>query len=169
MKNLLKLTLAAALMVTVAMPAMAQKFGYVNTREIVFGLPEVKTIEENLRKMGEDFMLQIEEMQVEGNRKMDEYQKTEATMTDAMKRLKQEEINNIGQRIQELQESAQQEMANKEEELMQPLLEKARVAIETVMKAQGLAGVFEAQVLVAKDDTMMVDITPLAKKELGVE
>ncbi len=167
MKNVLKLTLAAALLVA-AMPAMAQKFGYVNTREVVFGLPEVKSIEENLQKMSDEFVLQIEEMQVEGNKKLDEYQKTEATMTDAMKRLKQEEIQNISQRIQELQESAQQELSAKEDELMQPLLEKARVAIETVMKAQALAAVFEAQVLVSKDDSQMVDVTPLAKKQLGI-
>ncbi len=168
MKNVLKLTFAVALMAA-AMPAMAQKFGYVDTREVVFAQPEVETIKENLEKLSNEFMLQLEEMQVEGNRKVDEYQKTEATMTDAMKRLKQEEIQNIEQRMQELQEAAQAEMMEREEALMKPLVDKARAAIESVMKAQGLAGVFDAQVLVSKDNTLMVDVTPLAKKELGIQ
>jgi outer membrane protein len=167
MKNVLKLTLAAALMVA-AMPAMAQKFGYVDTRAVVFALPEVESIKSNLEKLSNELILQIEEMQVEGNRKLDEYQKTEATLSDAMKRLKQEEIENIGRRIEERQEAAQTELAQKEEELMKPLIDKARAAIESVMKAQGLAGVFDAQVLVCQDNTQMVDVTPLAKKQLGL-
>lgn len=167
MKKALKLTLAVALM-AMAMPAVAQKFGYVDTREVVFSMPEVEVIKGNLEKLAEELGLQIEEMEVEGNRKMDEYQKTEATMTDEMKRLKQEEIQNIGRRIQELEAAAQRTMSEREDALMQPLIDKARAAIETVMKAQGLAGVMDAQVLVCKDDTHMIDVTPLAKKELGI-
>lgn len=164
-----KIIVALLFVCVAAAPASAQKFGYVNTQEVVFGLPEVKTVEQNLQKLGEEFMLQIEEMQVEGNKKVDEYQKTEATLTESMKRLKQEEIQNIGQRIDELQTSARQELASKEEEFMAPLIEKVRTTIDSVMKAQGLAGVFEQQVLIAIDNAQMVDLTPLVKKELGVE
>lgn len=167
MKKVVKLTFAVVLMAA-AMPVMAQKLGYVDTRTLVMAMPEVKEVEANLKKMSEEFMLQIEEMTVESNKKQDEYQKTEATMSDAIKRLKQEEIINARQRIQELYESSEQELSNKEDELMKPLIEKARVAIETVMKAQGLAGVFEGQALVCTDAAQMLDVTPLAKKQLGI-
>jgi outer membrane protein len=167
MKKALKLTLAVAMM-AMAMPSMAQKFGYVDSREIAMALPEVATIKENLQKLGQELSLRIEEMQVEFNRKVDEYQKTEATLTDTMKRLKEEEIQSLGQRIQELQEAAQAQMAEKEAELTRPLIEKATAAVEAVMKAQGLAAVFETMALVSMDKAQMVDVTPLAKKHLGI-
>ncbi len=168
MKNILKLTLAVATLLAVAVPASAQKFGYVDSRELVFALPDIKEVETNIQKMGEDFMLKMEEMQVEGNKKLDAYQKEEATLSETIKRSRQEEISAIGQRIEELQAQARVQMASKEEELMEPLIEKVRVAIEAVMKAQGLAGVFEGQALASVDDTQMVNVTPLVKKQLGI-
>ncbi len=167
MKTILKLTFAAALLVA-ALPASAQKFGYVNSEELVMSLPEIETVKADLQKLGEQFMLQIEEMQVEFNNKLDEYQKTEATLTESIKALRQEELTNISQRIQQLQEQGQRELSAKEGELMAPLVEKVRSAIESVMRAQSLAGVFEGQALVTVDDTFMTDVTPLVKIFMGI-
>lgn len=162
------LLMAAVVFAATATGASAQKFGYVNSQEVVFALPDVKDVEANLQKMGEEWMLQIEEMTVEGNKKVDEYQKTEATLSEVMKQQKQAEIQGLSQRIDELRTQAQSEMDAKETELMKPLIDKVRVAIETVMKAQGLAGVFEGGALVTTDPAQMTDVTPLVKKQLGV-
>ncbi len=51
---------------------------------------------------------------------------------------------------------------------MQPLIDKVRTAIETVMKREGLAGVFEGQVFVSVDDSQVTNLTPIVKTQLGV-
>jgi outer membrane protein len=171
MKNIFKLTLlAAALVVACGMSttASAQKFGYVNSREVVFAMPEIKQVEADMKTLQEEIMTQLEGMSVERNRKMEDYQKNQATLTDAVRQMRQEEIARVEQSIQERYTKGQEEVADAEAKLMEPLIEKARAAIEAVMKAQGLAGVFEGEALVAIDDTLMVNVTPLAKKHLGI-
>jgi outer membrane protein len=164
-----KIIIALLFVCFAALPASAQKFGYVNSQELILALPDTKLVEENLAKMGDEYTLQIEEMQVEGNKKVEAFQKEEATLSESMRQIRREEITNIGQRIEQLSSRAQQEMAAKEAEMLEPIIEKVRAAIEKVMKAQGLAGVFEIQALISTDPAQMVDVTPLAKKELGIE
>lgn len=167
MKNALKLTLALLFMAA-AMPTMAQKFGTVNSQEVISALPEVKEVEANLKKMQEEFGLQYEEMMVEGNKKIDEYQKTRETLTESMRSIREQEINNIQERLQELEARAQSETEAKYAELMKPVVEKARTAVEAVMKAKGLAGIFSTEVFVTTDPVQVVDITADVKKHLGI-
>lgn len=167
MKNVLKLAFAAIFAVA-ALPAMAQKFGTVNSQEVVMALPEVKEVQANLQKMSEEFALQMEEMQVEGNKKLDEYNKTRETLTENIRAIREQEINNISERIQQLQEDAQAALSAKQEELMKPLIEKARAAMEAVMKAKGLAGVMSTEVFLCTDPAQVIDITADVKTHLGV-
>ena len=60
-------------------------------------------------------------------------------------------------------------MGKKREELYQPILAKAEVAVQAVAKAEGFAYVFDTanQALVYFDGG--IDITPLVKTKLGIK
>lgn len=171
MKSIFKLTLAMAalLLVSATNAASAQKFGYISFAELVFAMPDVKDVDENLQKLQQEFTDQLEQMQVELNKKMDEYQKTSETMTASIRQLKEQEMDNLNQRMREFYSKAMEDLEAERNKLMEPVIAKARAAVDSVMKAQGLAGVFDSQAMVSMDTSMMTDVMPLVKQQLGIQ
>ena len=69
MKKALKLTLAVALMMG-ATSLYAQKFGRINSQEIVMAMPETKEMQTNLETFGKELNENIETINVEFNNKL---------------------------------------------------------------------------------------------------
>ena len=74
----------------------------------------------------------------------------------------------MSNRGRELQGLAQQAIAQEEQELMTPVLEKAQAAIKSVAQANGMLAVFEDAAMIYFDEVNMTNLTPLVKKELGI-
>ena len=74
MKKAIKLTLAFALVMG-STTLFAQKFGRINTQEIIMSMPETKTMQENMETFAKELQDNIETMNVEFNTKLQEYQK----------------------------------------------------------------------------------------------
>ena len=87
MKNVLKLTLAVVC-VMFSTSLFAQKIGRINTQEIIINMNEFKEANTQLEAYAKDLSAQLETIQVEFNNKLQEYQKAESTMTDAVRQLK---------------------------------------------------------------------------------
>ncbi|MEE1099077.1 MAG: OmpH family outer membrane protein [Alistipes sp.] len=167
MKKVLKLTLLMA-MVLCTSSIFAQKFGRINVNEIITVMPETREAQTNFEAYRQDLANTIETMQVELNTKYQAFQKDEATLTESMKQLKWKEIQDLSARIEEFQQSAQQEMQQKYAELMNPVHEKAMAAIKKVAQAGGYLVVFETASLVYMDEAQLTDIAPEVKAELGI-
>lgn len=149
--------------------ASAQKFGYVDVQEIMMQMPGLDSVQTKLQAFYQDLMSRLEVMQVEQNKKFDEYQKSASTLSEAVKKDKERELAGLGQRIQEFQQQAQLDLQAKEQELSQPLLDKIDSAIEKVSKANGVSAVFNVNVLEYFDKSVMVDMGPLVKAELKIK
>src|SRR5690606_338070 len=80
-----------------------------------------------------------------------------------------QEMQTIEQRINELDQKAQQELAQKREELYKPILAKAQTAIAAVAKEQGVAYVFDTQNQALVYFEGGEDITALVKTKLGIQ
>ena len=104
MKKALKLTLAVALMMG-ATSLYAQKFGRINSQEIVMAMPETKEMQTNLETFGKELNENIETINVEFNNKLQEYQKTANTLTDAVREMKAKELEDLQRRSQEFQQT----------------------------------------------------------------
>jgi outer membrane protein len=65
-------------------------------------------------------------------------------MADAIKDLKQKELRDMQSRIQEFQESAQENVRKKETELLKPIIEKAKTTIAATAKEGGYTYVFDS-------------------------
>ena len=142
MKKAIKLTLAVALMLS-ASSLFAQKFGRINSQEILLAMPETKEMETNMQAYGKDLQDNLETITVEFNQKYLDFQKNFDTYSDAVKQLKQKELQELQNRREEFEQVAQQDYQKKQQELLTPIIEKAKAAIDKVTKENGYLVVFE--------------------------
>ena len=131
-------------------------------------MPEFEEAQKNLEAFGKDLQEQMEQIQVEFNNKLADFQKNQATMAASVKQMKQQELQQLQQRYTEFQQIAQQDMQKKEAELFEPVQKKAQEAINKIAKENGYIVVFNTGSLVYFDEAQLVDIAPLVKKELGI-
>ncbi len=168
MKKVLKLTLAVVC-VMFSTSLFAQKIGRISSQDVVINMAEFKQAQTQIETLAKDLQAQAETIQVEMNNKLQEYQKGAETMTDAVRQLKEKELNDLNTRLQEFNQIAQQELQKKEQELMEPIIKKANEAISEVAKAGGYAVIMETGSMVYFDESQVKDITPEVKAKLGAQ
>ena len=142
MKKFLGLTLLAVAMLGIS-TVSAQKFARINLQDIVVAMPEFEQAQKNLESFGKDLQEQMEQIQVEFNNKVADFQKNQATMAASIKQMKQQELEQLQQRYAEFQQVAQQDFAKKEQELVEPVQKKAQEAVNKIAKANGYIAVLD--------------------------
>lgn len=145
------------------------KFGYIDSRELLSLMPEVRKADSSLQAYAKTYQDQLESMGKEYQKKVQDFQAQEKTMTEAVKEVKVKEIQQLEERIQTTQQSAQEKVAKKKEELYSPILEKADQAIKDVAKANNFDYVFDTSagsLLYAKESD---NIIGLVKAKLGIK
>ena len=166
------LILGLGLMVTVSSFALGEagvKLGYVNSQELLSIMPDMTKADNDLKTFAKQYQDQLEAMGKEFEKKGTDYQTNEKTMSDAVKTVKQKELQDLEVRIREYQQSAQEKIGKKKEELYKPILEKADKAIKDVAKEKGYDYVFDASggtLLYAKEGD---NLLPLVKAKLGIK
>jgi outer membrane protein len=142
------------------------KFGYIDSQELLLLMPERKTAEEEVQTFAKSLESQLQAMTAEYQQSVQEYQANEATYTDLVKQDKVTEITGLEQRIQSFQQNAQQALQSKEQELLEPILQKARQAIEDVASEGDYTYIFDKSVgsiLYVKESENILD---MVKKKL---
>lgn len=171
MKKYLKIVLVTALLLAGAnMFAQNYKFGHINTNELFALMPERDSAQQILQNFAKELEDQLETMRVELNNKYNDYLNEQENLTDLIKQTKEQEINDLNQRIQGFETTAQQELQRKEAELFQPIYEKANNVIQEVAKENKFTYVFDLaarSLLYFSEDSE--NIMPLVKKKLGIE
>ena len=157
------------LMLALALPmlASAQKLGHINSQELLASMPELKTMQAKLDTLANQYELQFANMQEEFNKKVVDFQQSQATMTDGVRQFRQQELAEMEQRIQLFSQTAQKDIQAKQQEYFQPVQKKMLDAIKKVAAAQGCTYVFDAATLLYVADDAL-DLMPLVKKELGI-
>lgn len=152
-----------------AASAQSPKFGYISSQELLSIMPDVVKADTQLKAYAKQFTDQLETMGREFEKKGEDYQKNAATMTEAVREVREKELTDLRTRFQGLEQSANEKVAKKKEELYKPILEKADKAIKDVAKEKGYDYVFDASggsLLYAKDtDNLM----PLVKTKLNIK
>ena len=131
-------------------------------------MPESTDMQDELQSYAKGLESSLAAMQAEGEKKLADYQQNEATMSDLVKQDKVRELESIQQRILEFQQNAQESLAAKEQELITPILDKARKAIEDVAKEGKFTYIFDAStgnILYAAESE---NVLPLVKAKLGL-
>lgn len=152
--------------------AFAQlKLGYINSNELLEMMPEAKRADSSWKTFAKSYSEQLEAMSKDYQKKVGDFQAQEKTMTEAVKEVKYKEIQSLAERIQSTEQSAQEKVAAKKQELFTPILEKAEKAIKDVAKANNYDYIFDVSpgasgVLYYKESD---NIMPLVKTKLGIK
>ncbi len=165
MKKLI--VLAAALLLS-SSALFAQKFGRLDYVALVQAMPEMTKVQTDLQKVQADYEEHLENLQVELNNKINDFQNLPESTSQTSRDLKGREIQELQTRLQEYLQVAQQGLQNSQAEMMAPLQEKADAAIAKVAKAQGIIVVFQEESVIYLDTASVTDITAAVKKELGI-
>lgn len=168
MKKVLKLTLAVVC-VMFSSSLFAQKIGYINTEPIVANMAETQEAMTKLEAFAKDLSAQAETLQVEFNTKFQEYQKNAESLSDSIKQLKEKELDDISNRIQQFEQIAQQDIQKEQQKLMTPIYEKVKNTINEVAKAGGYSVILPGNALIYADEATVADISKDVATKLGID
>ncbi|MBA2685664.1 MAG: OmpH family outer membrane protein [Gemmatimonadaceae bacterium] len=146
----------------------APKIVYVNSQKIIAQAPGRADAEAQFQKEMNQYKAQVQHMGDTLQSQIADYQKNESTMTPAAKTAKEKDLtakrNAYQQRVQELEQTAQQ----RESELVRPIMEQINKIIEQLRTQNGYSFILDAGsqagVVVAADSSL--DVTDQVIKRL---
>lgn len=126
--------------------AKAQKIAHISLDSLMSVMPETKTAKDAAQAYFKGIENESISMQTELETKYQKYIQEEATMSDVVKKNKQDELNQLQRRIEDFKMQAQQDYQKKTAELTAPIMEKAKKGIEAVAKEGGYKYVLDTSV-----------------------
>ena len=167
MKTLITITFA---LFTAALFAQSPiKIGYTNAEYIASLHPDYKIIEKQMQEYEQKLQMRMQSKQGEFQMLQQELDQLEASGADRLALSdKDTQLRNKYEEIQQFQANAQQQMMQKQNELMFPLTEKIQNAINAVGKAEGYTHVFNGDALLWMLNAESFNITQAVMKELGI-
>ncbi len=145
------------------------KLGHINSTELMQIMPGRDSAETKFKNEVDAMEAQLKAMTDELEKKYNEYQQKESQYSDLIKQTKQKELQDMNARIQQFQQEAQNSLQTKQQDLLQPIIDKAKKAIEDVAKENGYTYVFDTgagAVLYHQDGD---DLMAMVKKKLGLK
>jgi len=146
-----------------------QKFGYINSAELLKIMPEAKKADASLNTYVRGLENQFGSLQKDYQQQITDYQAQEKTMVDAVRQTKIKAITDLEQKMQQSQVTAQQQIAQKRETLFKPILDKAERAIKTVGKENNYDYIFDTSsgsFIYANEGH---NVMPLVKAKLNIK
>jgi len=170
MKKLFKVALVAVGMIFAGNFANAQtKIGHINFNAVIDAMPETKTVSAQIQAYQKTFIDVLTNMNNEYTQKGTEFQKTQATMTDAVRSQKGAELQDMQKRMSDYQTDAQQKVEAKKNELGKPLFDKATAAVQAVAKTKGYAYVLDSSQVSLLVSPEADDLMAAVKAQLGLK
>jgi outer membrane protein len=126
-----------------AAQAPAAKFAYVDSRQLLDKAPGRADADAQWKKEAQTMQDQVTRMQDSMQTMIAAYQKVQATLTAAVKA---EREKGLGERQQEYETRTQAldvQAQQRQAQLLQPIIEQIKVALEDVRKDEGLTAIFD--------------------------
>lgn len=165
-----KILLVAALILPMFASAQTLKIGLVDSADIIQKMPDTaaaqKQVEDVSKKYEEEYGKLGEEMQ----RLYDELKNMKEDELPAIRERKTREFSDYQQKMQQFEQNAMADIQKMNQELMAPVIQKVRSAIESVGK-EGNYSLIQDKTpqLTLYYDAPVVDITPEVKAKLGIK
>lgn len=164
-----KLLLAAAIIFPMLASAQTLKIGIVDSTEILLAMPDTKEAQDKLAETSKKYEDEFGKLQEEMKRRYEELTQMSDDELPAIRERKTRDFQEYQMKIEQFQETASQDLNRQNQELMAPVIQKLKNAIESVGKEGGYSLIqdkngqnifyFEAPV---------VDLTNAVKAKLGM-
>lgn len=166
MKKLVKTIAVVALTFGSVTFSQAQKIAHISLDSLITMMPETKTAQEVAQKYLKDLEATVATMQTELETKYKDYMEKEPTMSELVKKTRQEELQSLNKRIEDFKAQAQEDYQKKYAELSKPIYEKAKKGIEAVAKENSYKYVLDSSTGNILFSEPGDDILQLVKKKL---
>jgi len=146
------------------------KFGHVNTQEIIQAMPEFATARTEIEKLTQQYEADLKQMQEELQKKAETFEKESANLPDNIKQRREQELNDLYQRIQQTFQDNQQALGKAQQEKMQAITTKVIDAIKSVGQDGGYVYVMDMSAGIPYiSTTLSTDVTAQVKAKLGLK
>ncbi len=143
------------------------KIAHIDVSDLMTKMPEMTAAKTQLEKLSKTYDTDYKTMVEEFQAKVKKYEAEVETVSQKMNEERSKEVQDMQNRIVQFRESAGKELQQKELELVKPIMEKAKLAIQKVAKTKGFKYVLDSTsggtVIVAEGTNIFNDV----KTELG--
>lgn len=157
--------------VIIGFTSYSQKFGYVNSQELLLSLPEVKAADTELETYQKQLMTvgqnKVAEFETEYKKYNEDTQK--GVLSQVQMQAKEADLAKKQQEIQQYEVEIQNQLGAKREELYKPILDKVKAAIDGFGKENGYTMIFDSSagaILHAVDSDNLLAVL---KTKLGIQ
>jgi len=164
-------TIIIALMAILPFGAFAQKFGHINSMDIIPLMSEYKAAQTEMEELLKQYQDELNYMQTEYQKKEDDYFKNRETLPENIRTRREQELMDSQQKIREYLESCQMNKDQKEAQLMGDIENKVLKAIQAVGEEGGYVCIFNLAggVVPFVSSTLTTDVTEAVKAKLGIK
>ena len=163
------LTLCLTLMI--ASVGFSQKFGYCNSSALLTNIPEMKQADSELKsyqtqltKKGQDMVKALQDKAADVKRKEEQGAISPKELESQNAKLAEEQ-----QVIAQYEQEVYEKLAQKRQELFQPILDRVNTAMSDVAKENGYVFVFDTNSNMVLYANESLDVTKLVKSKLHIE
>lgn len=143
------------------------KVAHIDSQALISEMPEVIEAQAQIEKLQKTYQTEIEASMKEYQTKLQTYSADAQNQTEVTNQARQKELQGMEQNIQQYQQTASLDIQQKQADLLRPLIEKARTAIQKIAREQGFEYVIDATpggaLILFDGKDLMADV----KKELG--
>lgn len=167
-----KILLAVALMLPVfgASAQTTVKIGLVDTSAVLQALPDTQEAQKKVADASKKYEDEYQKLGEEMKRMYDEINNMKDDELPAIKERKTRELQDYSAKIQSFEQTAQQDLQRMQQELLGPIFQKIKDAVESVGKEGGYGMIQDYN----PQQTLyfaapVVDVTPQVKAKLGIK
>lgn len=143
------------------------KIGYISTEELVSIMPETAKADSNLQQYRTALIQNAQEKQSSLEAAIEKFNKDSVSMSGSVKDVKRGELQKMLNDLQSEDQRIQQQLQQRQQELITPINKKAFDAIQAVAKENGYQYVFEKGALLVAPPGE--DILQLVAKKLNIK
>jgi outer membrane protein len=167
MKKFFTVMLFALCLVAAGEVHAQSKIGYISSQELVSVMPETRKADSALQELRNALVQNATDKQNAFYAALDKFNKDSLTLSASVKAVKKSELTKMGQDLSGEDERIQQQLQQKQQELLGPINKKAYDAVQSVAKENGYGYVFEKEALLVAPPGD--DILPLVAKKLNIK
>jgi len=146
MKSIKTLLLGLALVFGTMSIQAQSKIAHIDTQAFIESMPSYQDAMKQLQQVEQTYQAEIDDLLKEAQKKNERYKAEAPTKTDEENQARMQELNEMQNSIMEYNQTATRDVQKKRQELMTPVLEKARNIIQKVARDKGYDYVLDSTV-----------------------
>jgi len=168
MKKTFQIGGVVLLLFMAAINVQAQKFGFINTAEILSAMPEVKQAEVDIENFSTALQKkgQAKVQELEAKYSKIQQQMQAGNLSPVQQQQAQADLQKDQAELAQFEQEMMGQIQDKRQKSLQPIYDKLNAAIEAVAKENGFNMIFDQAVLLYTEDS--ADVSALVRAKLGL-